>query len=59
MWGGVNLLKAMILIVSQLNLPMEAFLVDRTASGIPVMVLMLVFSYRFPGWYWARAMEKL
>ena len=58
-WGGINLLKAMILIVSQLNLPMEAFLVVRTASGIPVMVLMLVFSYRFPGWYWARAMEKL
>jgi hypothetical protein len=42
-----------------IKLPMEAFLVVRTASGIPVMVLMLVFSYRFPGWYWARAMEKL
>jgi intracellular septation protein A len=55
MWGGVSLLKAIILIFSQLNLPMEAFLIVRTASGIPVMVLMLVFSYRFPGWYWARA----
>ena len=51
-WGGVSLLKAIILIVSQLSLPMEAFLIVRTASGIPVMVLMLVFSYRFPRWYW-------
>jgi intracellular septation protein A len=59
MWGGVGLLKAMILIFSQLTLPMGAFLIVRTASGIPVMVLMLVFSYRFPGWYWERAMKKL
>ena len=35
--------------------PISFFLVVRTASGIPVMVLTLVFSYRFPGWYWARA----
>ena len=54
-WGGINLLKAIILIFSQLNLTMEAFLIVRTASGLPVMVLMLVFSYRFPGWYWERA----
>ena len=58
MWGGVSLLKAIILIVSQLSLPMEAFLIVRTASGIPVMVLMLVFSYRFPEWYWQQAMER-
>jgi hypothetical protein len=51
-WGGVNLLKAIVLIFSQLNLSMETFLIVRTASGIPVTVLMLVFSYRFPGWYW-------
>jgi intracellular septation protein A len=55
-WGGVNLVKAIILIFSQLNLPLEAFLIVRTASGIPIMVLMLVFSYRFPRWYWAREM---
>jgi len=42
LWGGVNLLKAIILIFSQLNLSMEAFLIVRTASGLPVMVLMLV-----------------
>jgi len=58
MWGGVSLLKAIILIFSQLNLPLEAFLMARTASGIPVMVLMLVLSYRFPEWYWERAMER-
>ena len=58
-WGVVYLLKAIILIFSQLNLSMEAFLIVRTASGIPVTVLMLAFSYRFPGWYWERVMEKL
>jgi hypothetical protein len=58
LWGIVNLSKAVILIFSQLWLPIEAFLIVRTASGIPVMVLMLVFSYRFPGWYWHRAMER-
>ncbi|CAB1060545.1 hypothetical protein D1BOALGB6SA_5311 [Olavius sp. associated proteobacterium Delta 1] len=58
-WGIVYLLKAIILIVSQLNLPMEAFLIVRTASGVPVTVLMLFLSYRFPRWYWERAMKKL
>jgi hypothetical protein len=35
----------------------EAFLVVRTTAGIPVTVLMLVFSYRFPRWYWERKMR--
>ena len=58
LWGIVNLSKAVILIFSQLWLPIEAFLIVRTASGLPVMVLMLVFCYRFPDWYWERAMER-
>jgi intracellular septation protein A len=53
-WGIVNLSKAILLICSQLWLSMEAFLIVRTASGLPVVVLMLIFSYRFPGWYWER-----
>jgi intracellular septation protein A len=57
-WGVVNLSKAFILIFSQLWLPIEAFLIVRTASGIPVMVLMLVLSYRYPRWYWERAMKS-
>ena len=57
-WGIVALSKAMILVFSQLWLPIETFLIIRTASGIPVMVLMLFLSYRFPGWYWERAMER-
>ena len=57
-WGVVNFSKAIILIFSQLRLPIEAFLIVRTASGLPVTVLMLVLSYRFPGWYWERAMER-
>jgi intracellular septation protein A len=54
-WAVVSLTKAIILILSQLKLPLEAFLIVRTASGFPVLLLMLIFTYRFPGWYWARA----
>jgi len=57
-WGIVALSKAMILVFSQLWLPIETFLIIRTASGIPVMVLMLFLSYRFPEWYWKWAMER-
>lgn len=54
-WAVVSLAKAIILILSQLKLPLEAFLIVRTASGFPVLLLMLIFTYRFPRWYWARA----
>jgi intracellular septation protein A len=57
-WVVVFFLKAIVLIVSQLKLPLEAFLVVRTASGLPVLVLMLILSYRFPGWYWERASDN-
>ena len=53
-WGVVALSKAIILVFAQLWLPIETFLIVRTASGIPVMVLMLFLSYRFPAWYWER-----
>ena len=54
-WAVVSLTKAIILILSQLKLPLETFLIIRTALGFPVLVLMLIFTYRFPRWYWARA----
>jgi intracellular septation protein A len=54
-WAVVSLTKAGILILSQLKLPLETFLIIRTALGLPVLVLMLIFTYRFPRWYWARA----
>ena len=54
-WAVVSLTKAIILILSQLKLPLEAFLIVRTASGIPVLIVMLLFSYRFPAWYWERS----
>lgn len=57
-WAVVSLLKAIILILSQLKLPLEAFLIVRAASGVPVLVVMLVFTYRFPRWYWARARDN-
>ena len=54
-WAVVSFLKAAVLILSQLNLPLEAFLVVRTAAGFPVLVVLLIFTYRFPNWYWQRA----
>jgi intracellular septation protein A len=57
-WAAVFFLKATILIFSQLRLPLEAFLIVRTASGLPVLVVMLIFSYRFPRWYWERARDN-
>ena len=54
-WAVVSLIKAIILVLSQLKLPLEVFLIVRTASGFPVLALMLIFTYRFPRWYWARA----
>ena len=53
-WAVVSLTKAIILILSQIKLPLEVFLIVRTVSGFPVLVLMLIFTYRFPRWYWAR-----
>ena len=58
-WGVVALSKAIILVFSQLWLPIETFLIIRTASGVPVMVLMLFLSYRFPEWYWERQTQRL
>ena len=54
-WGVVYFLKAFILILSQLKLPLEAFLIIRIASSLPVLVVMLLLTYRFPEWYWKRA----
>jgi intracellular septation protein A len=58
LWAVVYLVKAIILILSQLKMPLEAFLIVRTASGLPVLAAMLFFTYRFPRWYWRRAREK-
>jgi len=54
-FGGKN--KAIVPIFAKFNLSLEAFWVVRTAAGIPVTVLVQIFSYRFPGWYWQRAMK--
>ena len=57
-WAVVSFLKAIILIFSQLKLPLEAFLIVRAASGFPVLIVMLIFTYRFPGWYWQRPRDN-
>ena len=57
-WAIVSFVKVVILILSQLKLPLEVFLFVRTASGLPVLVVMLIFSYRFPRWYWERQRDN-
>jgi intracellular septation protein A len=57
-WAGVYFFKAIILILSQLKMPLEAFLIVRIAIGLPVLVAMLIFSYRFPRWYWGRTSDN-
>jgi len=57
-WAVVYFLKAIILILPQLNLPLEVFLIVRIAIGLPVLVAMLIFSYRFPIWYWGRTSDN-
>jgi hypothetical protein len=58
-WGVIHLLKASWLLCAQWWLPLEAFLVLRTASGLPLLMAMLAVSYWFPGWYWGRARAKV
>ncbi len=53
-WGGVYLCKAILLVLLQLRLPLEVFLVFRTLLGWPVWAILFSFSFWFPGWYWRR-----
>ena len=57
-WGIVYLIAAILLIASQIWLPLESFLIIRTAFGIPKIALLLTFSFWFPGWYWNRSRVK-
>lgn len=53
-WGGVYLGKAVLLLLAQWWLALEAFLVLRIVTGWPVWALLFAFSFWFPGWYWKR-----
>jgi intracellular septation protein A len=57
-WASISFLKAIVLIISQLRMPLEAFLIIRISSGLPVLVIMLIFTYRFPRWYWGRTSDN-
>jgi hypothetical protein len=54
-WGIVHLIAAILLIASQIWLPLETFLIIRTAFGTPLLAVLLAFSFWFPGWYWNRS----
>lgn len=58
MWGAANLLTAAVLIIAQLNLSLEAYLLVRTVVGFPVTILLIVVSARFPVWHWSRIRQS-
>ncbi|MBN1981560.1 MAG: hypothetical protein JW795_08520 [Chitinivibrionales bacterium] len=53
-WGVAKVFVAGLLLICQMNLSLETFLVVRTMMGMPLLVVLLVLSYWFPGWYWCR-----
>lgn len=57
-WGIVYLIAAIILIASQIWLSLGTFLIIRTALGIPLLVVLITFSFWFPRWYWNRSLLK-
>jgi hypothetical protein len=54
-WGITHLVAAIILIVSQVYLPTETFLIIRTVVGMPKIAVLITFSFWFPMWYWNRS----
>jgi len=57
-WCIVYLLSAILLVASQIWLPLETFLIIRTAFGTPLLVVLITLSFWFPGWYWNRSPVK-
>ena len=54
-WGVTHLIAASLLIASQIWLPLEIFLIIRTAFSTPLLTVLIVFSFWFPRWYWNRS----
>lgn len=54
-WGIVHLMAAVILIASQIWLPLELFLVIRSALSTPLLAALIAFSFWFPRWYLNRS----
>jgi hypothetical protein len=54
-WGMTHLIAAILLVASQIWLPLEIFLIIRTAFSTPLLAVLIAFSFWFPRWYWNRA----
>lgn len=54
-WGITHLIAAILLITSQMWLPLEFFLILRTAFSTPLLAGLIAFSFWFPRWYWNRS----
>ncbi len=57
-WGITFLVAAIILIVSQIFLPIGTFVVIRTVVGMPKLAVLITLSFWFPTWYWNRSLAK-
>jgi hypothetical protein len=53
-WGITHLIAALVLVLSQIWLPLEIFLIMRTAFSTPLLAALVAFSFWFPRWYWNR-----
>jgi hypothetical protein len=54
-WGIVHLIAAILLIASQIWLPLEFFLILRIAFSTPLLAVLIAFSFWFPRWYLNRS----
>jgi len=54
-WGIVHLIAAVLLVLSQIWLPLEIFLFMRAAFSTPLLAVLVALSFWFPRWYWNRS----
>ena len=57
-WGVAQLVSAALLVIAMIWLPMEPFLLVRTALGIPLTAVLITFSFWFPVWYFRRSSAR-
>lgn len=53
-WAWAYLLSAVVLIVTQILMPLEFFLIVRAVLNMPLLAVLIAISFWFPEWYWNR-----
>jgi hypothetical protein len=54
-WGITQLASAVLVVAAMVWLPMEPFLIVRTALSLPLTAVLITFSFWFPIWYFRRS----